>query len=112
MIDGDEQKKMENEGSYGYFTILAVKFTSSEQQIDRLILIFNLRNYNTLIKFYTDKEYQQGDSQENLNKTNEAYKIIKDEKARESYMHKLMIRCYLSQPFDLILPNKQSMVVY
>lgn len=23
-------------------------------------------------------------------------------------MHKLMIRCYLSQPFDLILPNKQS----
>ncbi|CAD8101917.1 unnamed protein product [Paramecium primaurelia] len=100
MIDGDEQKKMENEGSYGYFTILAVKFTSSEQQIDR--------NYNTLIKFYTDKEYQQGDSQENLNKTNEAYKIIKDEKARESYMHKLMIRCYLSQPFDLILPNKQS----
>lgn len=31
MIDGDENKKMENEGSYGYYTLLAVKFTSSEQ---------------------------------------------------------------------------------
>lgn len=31
----DESKKLEVEGSYGYFTILAVKFTSSEQQIER-----------------------------------------------------------------------------
>lgn len=26
----DDSKKIDNEGSYGYFTLLAVKFTSSE----------------------------------------------------------------------------------
>lgn len=39
---------MDTDGSYGYFTMLAVKFTSSLQQIDR--------NYNTIMKYYNDKE--------------------------------------------------------
>lgn len=45
---------------------------------------------------------------ENIQRTKEAYAVIKNESAREAYMYKLMIRCYLSQPFELILPGRQS----
>lgn len=58
MMDNDELKKLDTDGTYGYFTLLAIKFTSSEQQIER--------NFNTLMKYYSDKEYSIGDNVENI----------------------------------------------
>lgn len=65
---------MDTDGSYGYFTMLAVKFTSSLQQIDR--------NYNTIMKYYNDKELSQGDNTKNIEKIKEAYNIIKNDEQR------------------------------
>ncbi|KAM3132824.1 hypothetical protein pb186bvf_015129 [Paramecium bursaria] len=99
-MDQDDGKKMDTDGSYGYFTMLAVKFTSSLQQIDR--------NYNTIMKYYNDKELSQGDNSKNIEKIKEAYNIIKNDDQRQFYMHKLIIRCYLSQPPDLMISKKEN----